>query len=129
MPFFAQLLLPLRDAAKLGIEGGKRMNCCGLCEAFSDAHASKTKAISSCSYASDPALIKDLAHFDGMISRDGCAREGDGDLHRRWDKSNSKCDPEIVQLMPSARFSKIKRSNSNCKAPSRDSTDDKSVIF
>ena len=81
MHFFMQLILPLCDTAKSGIEGDKRMNYCSLHEIFSNVYASMIKAISSYIHASNLVLIEDLTHSNSIICGHRCIEEGDSNLH------------------------------------------------
>ena len=74
--FFRQLILPLCDTSLSGIENDERKNFYCECEIDSNTHASKIRAISSYGHAFEPITISDLAHFDGVITRDGCIGGG-----------------------------------------------------
>ena len=74
--FLRQLILPLCDISLSGIENDERKNFCSKYKIDSNIYASKIRAISSHRHAFEPITISDLAHFDGVITRDGCIGGG-----------------------------------------------------
>ena len=69
--FFRQLILPLCNTFLSGIENDERKNFCSECEIDSNTHTSKIRAISSHRQVFELIIILDLAHFNGVITRDG----------------------------------------------------------
>jgi hypothetical protein len=121
--FFRQLLLPMCDPKKSGIDDDPRLPYYSLVENWSSKYAAITGMTGSYGHAFKLPTIEELMHFDSAVIRDGVLGGLDGALHRRWDVHSSAFDADIANSIHHTRWLQLKRTFKLCdneRAPKRD---------
>ena len=108
--FFHQLLLPICDPKKSGIEDDPRKGYYDAVETFSNTYAfGELKMGNSYGHIFKPVSIPELVRFDGVVVRDGVLGGSSGALYRRWIPNGSICCEMTMNSMNYTRWLEIKR--------------------
>ena len=108
--FFFQLLLPLCDPAKSGIENDPRLPYYSKVALWTQLYATNLGLGGSYGHHFKSVLIPELIRYDGCIMRDGVLNgSSDGAIYRRWDKLDATFSPQIYESMSYHRFLQLKR--------------------
>jgi hypothetical protein len=123
--FFLQLLLPMCDPAKSGIDVDPRRPYYTKVESWTQKYATALGLGGSYGHEFKPILAQELLHFDAALIRDGVHGGSDGALYRRWQTSSTIFDPRIANSITHTRWLQIKRTIKLCDndlAPKRGET-------
>ena len=112
--FFLQLILPICNPAKSGIEDDPRISYYHDVETHTNSTKFATGLGGSYGHNWTPTTTKELINFDGVLVRDGVLGGTQGALHCRWDKIGPCYSPDIVRVMTLTRFGELKRSIKLC---------------
>ncbi len=110
--FFRQLLLPMCNPKKPGINDNPRLPYYSLVESWSSNYAAITGMTGSYGHSFKLPTIEELMHFDSAIFRDGVLGGLDGALHRCWDAESSAFDANIANSIHHTRWLQLKRTSS-----------------
>lgn len=121
--FFFQLLLPLCDPSKSGIDQDPRMAYYTDVCRFTNANAYLSGQGSDYGHVWNNTSACELLHFDGVLFHDGVLGGSNGALYRRWNKNIACCySKDIATSMTLTRYGEIKRNLKLCNndtAPKR----------
>ena len=112
--FFLQLLLPMCDPTKSGIDGDPRRPYYTKVEGWTQKYATGIGLGGSYGHEFKQVLAQELVHFDAALIRDGVHGGSDGALYRRWQKSSTIYDPRIANSITHTRWLQIKRTLKLC---------------
>jgi hypothetical protein len=112
--FFLQLLLPMCDPAKSGIDGDPRRPYYTKVEAWTQKYATSLGLGGSYGHEFKPVLAQELVHFDAALVRDGVHGGSDGALYRRWQTTSTIFDARIANSITHTRWLQIKRTLKLC---------------
>lgn len=107
--FFYQLLLPMCDPSKSGINADPRKAFYSKVEGFTNSYAYSIGLGGSYGHKFKPVDLAELVHFDGVVVRDGVRGGSNGALYRRWMTGGADEDEFIVDSMRHCRWLQIKR--------------------
>jgi len=82
--FFLQLLLPIGDPSKSGVEDDPRMPFYSKVETWTRLYAAEESIGGSYGHSFKEILIPDLVKYHGAVIRDGVLGASDGAIHRQW---------------------------------------------
>jgi hypothetical protein len=120
--FFLQLLLPMCDPTKSGIDGDPRRPYYTKVEAWTQKYATTLGLGGSYGHEFKQVLAQELVHFDAALVRDGVNGGSDGALYRRWQPTSTIFDARIADSITHTRWLQIKRTIKLCdndSAPKR----------
>ena len=120
--FWFQLLLPIGDPSKSGIDGDQRAAFYSDLVRFTAIYQAANGIGGTYGNKVRPIELPELVKFHGALIRDGVKGESDGGIHRRWNQTSSAFDYDIAQAMTLTRFRQIKRViklNNNYESPKR----------
>jgi hypothetical protein len=106
--FFHQLLLPICDPKRSGIQDDPRKPFYSEVERFSNIYAFGIGLGGSYGHTFKTITLDELVRYDGVVVRDGVRGGSNGALHRRWMECADH-DDEIDQSMRHGRWLQIKR--------------------
>ena len=107
--FFWQLLFPICDPEKSGIENDPRLPFYSKVEGWTQQYALDLDMFGSYGHDFKPIMSKELLHFDMVVVRDGLLGGMSGAIHRRWKKDDAAYDPEIAGAITHTRWIQSKR--------------------
>ncbi|CAJ1934504.1 unnamed protein product [Cylindrotheca closterium] len=107
--FFYQLIYPICDPKRSGIEGDPRKAYYFDVGGFTSKYAVLHGYGSPYAPPFEPMYVWDLVVFHGILVRDGVHGGSKGAIYRRWDPTTSCYDPEIAQAMSLYRWRQIKK--------------------
>ena len=119
--FFYQLLLPICDVSKSGVEDDQRMPFYSKVEEWSNIYALGIGLGGTYGHTYKNVTSKELVRFDGCVVRDG-VRGGSGGALYRWWMEGTDYDDNISSALTYRRFIQIKRVKKLCNnstAPKR----------
>jgi hypothetical protein len=120
--FFKQLLQPMCDPEKSGIQDDPRLPYYSEIEKWTAKYAASIGLFGSYGHDYKTASIEELVHWDHLIIKSGVnGGISDGAIYRRWKTGGAYC-PEIAKTMTYHRYLQIKRSVKLCdndKAPKK----------
>jgi hypothetical protein len=120
--FFYQLLFPIGDPKRSGVEGDLRMPFYTDVTGFTNIYgASELGMAGTYGHKFKPASLEEMVKFDGIVHRHGVRGGGPG-IHLRWDPTDSDYDDCVYNAMSHTRFLQLKRLyklNNNFLAPKR----------
>jgi hypothetical protein len=90
--FFLQLLLPMCNPTKSGIDGDPRRQYYTKVEKWTQKYATSLGLGGSYGHEFKQILVPELVHFDAALVRDGVHGGSDGALYRRWQTSSTIFD-------------------------------------
>ena len=93
--WFLQLILPMCDPTKSGIENDPRVGYYDTVTNYSNLYRCQKGIGSTYGHTIKEAVMPEYVHFDGVLVRDGVLGGGDGALYRRWQKDSSGFDRKI----------------------------------
>lgn len=121
--FFRQLLLPMCDPRKSGIEGDPRTAYYTDKERFTNLYATRDLGLGgSYGHPWSSATAAELVRWDGVIARDAALGSSRGALYRRFEQGCSKFDELTYNALTNTRFLQLKRTQKLCdnaSAPQR----------
>ena len=106
--FFYQLILPMCNVSKSGIEDDPRQSYYSMVENWSNIYALDIELGGSYGHEFNNVMIKELVNFDGVLVKDGVRGGSNGALYRRW-QTGSDMEMSILRSMTFRRFLQIKR--------------------
>ena len=112
--FFLQLLLPIGDPKKSGIENDPRMPYYSEVERWTQKYATSLGLGGSYGHSFKEAMLDELLHFDSAVIRDGVHGGTDGAIYRRWKLGETTFDPEIARSITHTRWLQLKRTYKLC---------------
>jgi hypothetical protein len=119
--FFYQLLLPICDPTKSGIDADPRKAFYSKVEGFTNSYAYSIGLGGSYGHRFKSIDLHELVHFDGVVVRDGVRGGSNGALYRRW-MEGADNDELIAESIHHCRWLQIKRCIKLCNnetAPKR----------
>jgi hypothetical protein len=123
--FFYQLLLPICDPTKSGIDDDPRKAFYSKVEGFTNSYAYSIGLGGSYGHRFKSIDLHELVHFDGVVVRDGVRGGSNGALYRRW-MDGADQDELIAESIHHCRWLQIKRCIKLCNnetAPKRGEPD------
>jgi len=119
--FFLQLVLPLGDPEKSGVEEDERLPYYSKVEQWSNLYAYQIGLGGSYGHEFKSVSLKEILHHDGCIVRDGVRGGSSGAIYRRW-QMGADYDDNIAMSITFRRWLQIKRIKKLCNndtAPKR----------
>jgi hypothetical protein len=107
--FFKQLLLPMCDPEKSGIEDDPRMPYYSKLERWSTKYAASIGLLGSYGHDFKTPNIEELVHWDSCVFKSGVNGALQGALFRRWRVGDTAYDPDVAASMTHTRWLQIKR--------------------
>ena len=111
--FFFQLLLPICDVNRSGVDDDKRMPFYSKMEEWSNIYAMQLGLGGTYGHKYKNVTSKELLHFDGCVVRDGVRGGSGGALYRRW-MTGTDYDDKMSAALSYRRFIQIKRVKKLC---------------
>jgi len=112
--FFYQLILPICDPLRSGIEDDPRMGFYTEVEKFTNMSKAESGAGGTYGHRWKQTDAAELTRFDGVLIRDGVLGGSQGGLHRRWDKECKCHHDDICKSMTFTRYCELKRALKLC---------------
>ena len=112
--FFYQLLLPMCDPDKSGIENDPRVAYYSFAEKCTNAEKFRTGTGASYGHDFKPTTAAELLVHDAILFLDGVLGKSDGALYGRWDKESSMYNEDIATAMTLTRYGELKRNKKLC---------------
>lgn len=112
--FFYQLLLPICDIKRSGIDDDPRTSYYSQVANFTNGYAGQIGLQSGYGHHFKSTNPPELIHFDGVLFHDGVLGGSNGAIYRRFDKSNVMYSREVSQALTLTRFHEIKRTIKLC---------------
>ena len=112
--FFYQLLLPICDPSKSGVEGDPRKPYYTEVERFTNASKCLSGAGSSYGHSWTQTTAAELLCHDGVLFMDGVLGGSEGALYQRWDDTSPMYSPHITNSMTMTRWCELKRNKKLC---------------
>ena len=106
--FFYQLLLPICDPKRSGIDGDPREGFYSEAERFSNVYAATLGLGGSYGHNFRSIMLPELVRFDGVVVRDGVRGGSGGAIYRRWQPCADE-DEFVKSSMTFRRWLQIKR--------------------
>ena len=94
--FFLQLLLPIGDPKKSGIEDDPRLPYYSEVGRWTQKYATSIGLGGSYSHSFQEVMVEELLHFDSVVIRDGMHGGMDGAIYRRWRQGETTFDEEVA---------------------------------
>jgi len=107
--FFHQLILPMCDTSKSGIDADPRKSFYFKVATFSNLYKHQLGIGNGYGHNIPEVSIAECLRYDGCVYRDGVRGGGDGALYRRWQEASSCSDEFIQRSMSLHRWYQIKR--------------------
>ena len=110
--FFFQLILPLCDTKKSGIDGDPRMSYYTDVEKYTNVYM----CLQGQSYGHNcpNTTAMELLHFDAILIYDGVLGGSNGALYKRWEKGGCMYQKDIAKTMTLTRFWQLKSNQKLC---------------
>jgi hypothetical protein len=106
--FFYQLLFPIGDPSRSGVESDRRMPYFTEVTGFTNIYgASEFGMAGTYGHKFKPVSLEEMVQFDGIVHRHGVRGGGPG-IHLRWDPTDSDYDDGIYKAMSHTRFLQLK---------------------
>ena len=119
--FFHQLLLPMCDTQKSGVEHDNRLNFYDDVTMFSSLYQISNKIGAAYGHELPLPTVDEFVKFDGVVVRDGIHGRGEGAIYRRW--QDGACGDDLIKkAITATRWHEIKRIYKLCNndtAPKR----------
>jgi hypothetical protein len=112
--FFLQLLLPIGDPKKSGIEDDPRLPYYSEVERWTQKYATSIGLGGSYGHSFKEAMVEELLRFDSVVIRDGVHGGTDGAIYRRWRQGETTFDKEIAKSISHTRWLQLKRTYKLC---------------
>jgi hypothetical protein len=112
--FFLQLLLPIGDPKKSGIDDDPRMGYYSKVEQWTQKYATSMGLGGSYGHAFKEVMLEELLHFDSVVIRDGVHGGTDGAIYRRWRQGETTYDKDIAASITHTRWLQLKRTYKVC---------------
>ena len=107
--FFFQLLFPICDTSKSGIDGDPRMSYYSKVQRWSAKYASEIGLFDDYGHVFHPPKTTELLYFDMALVRDGVVGGSDGAIYRRWQPGKKTYDADIAASLTWSCWKEIKR--------------------
>ena len=107
--FFWQLLFPVCDPTKSGIDDDPRCPFYSEVEKWSQKYAASQGLFGAYGHNFKPVMCAELLHFDMCVVRDGVLGGMGGAIYCRWKKDDSAYDLETATAITYTRWVQIKR--------------------
>jgi hypothetical protein len=111
---FFQLLLPIGDPKKSGIDNDPRLAYYSKVEQWTQKYATLIGLGGSYGHTFKEVMLEELLHFDSVVIRDGVHGGTDGAIYRRWREGETMYDKEIARSITHTRWLQLKRSYKLC---------------
>ena len=112
--FFLQLLLPIGDPKKSGIENDPRMPYYSEVERWTQKYATSLGLGGSYGHKFEEVMLEELLHFDSVVIRDGVHGGTDGAIYRRWKHGETTFDSDVAKSISHTRWLQLKRTYKLC---------------
>jgi hypothetical protein len=107
--FFFQLLLPIGDPKKSGIENDPRLPYYSEVERWTQKYATSLGLGGSYGHSFKEVMLEELLHFDSVVVRDGVHGGTDGAIYRRWREGETTFDKDVAKSISHTRWLQLKR--------------------
>jgi hypothetical protein len=107
--FFNQLILPVCDTLKSGIEGDKCLPYYSKTECWSQKYGALIRLGGLHGHVFKPVTILDLLKFDMVVVKDGVLGRSDGAIYRRWQEGDCNYNKAVANSMMHTCWLQIKR--------------------
>jgi hypothetical protein len=107
--FFFQLLWPICEPSRSGVEGDTRIPFFTLVEQYTNIYNFMTGQGGTYGHKWNNVVAAELLHFFGILVRDGVLGGSHGALDQRWNPHSPMYCHDIAQSMTLTRFGEIKR--------------------
>jgi hypothetical protein len=112
--FFFQLLLPIGDPKKSGIEDDPRLPYYSEVERWTQKYATSLGLGGSYGHSFKEVMLEELLHFDSVVVRDGVHGGTDGAIYRRWREGETTFDKDVAKSISHTRWLQLKRTYKLC---------------
>jgi hypothetical protein len=112
--FFLQLLLPIGDPKKSGIENDPRLPFYSEVERWTQKYATSIGLGGSYGHSFKEVMVEELLHFDSVVIRDGVHGGTDGAIYRRWREGETTFDKDVAKSISHTRWLQLKRTYKLC---------------
>lgn len=107
--FFFQLLWPICEPSRSGVEGDTRIPFFTLVEQYTNIYKFTTGQGGTYGHKWNNVVAEELLHFFGILVRDGVLGGSHGALDQRWNPHSPMYCHDIAQSMTLTRFGEIKQ--------------------
>ncbi len=112
--FCIQLLLPIGDPKKLGIEDNPCLPYYSKVERWTQKYDTSIGLGGSYGHSFKEAMVEELLHFDSAVIRDGVHGGTDGAIYRRWRQGETTYDKDVAKSILHTRWLQLKRTYKLC---------------
>ena len=112
--FFLQLILPLCDPSRSGVDNDPRKPYYTEVEKFTNMGKAESGYGGSYGHTWKASTACDQAKFDGALIHDGVLGGSNGAIYRRWDPDNVCFSKHISEGLSATRFCELKRAKKLC---------------
>ena len=112
--FFLQLLLPIGDPKRSGINNDPRLPYYSKVESWTQKYATSIGMGGSYGHTFKEVMLEELLHFDSVVIRDGVHGGTDGAIYRRWREGETTFDKDIARSISHTRWLQLKRTYKLC---------------
>ena len=112
--FFMQLLHPVCDPSKSGIENDPRLAYYSNIENWTAKYAATIGMYGSYGHSYQTVSVEELVQFDSCVFMSGVKGKLDGSIYRRWKPNDKAYDNDIEKAMNHSRWLEIKRTFKLC---------------
>jgi hypothetical protein len=109
--FFFQLLLPIGDPKKPGIENDRCLPYYSKVECWTEKYATSIGLGGSYGHSFKEVMLEELLHFDSVVGVHGGR---DGAIYRRWREGKTTFNKDVAKSISHSRWSQLKRTNKLC---------------
>jgi hypothetical protein len=112
--FFLQLLLPIGDPKKSGVENDPRLPYYSEVERWTQKYATGIGLGGSCGHSFKEVMLEELLHFDSVMIRDGVHGGTGGAIYCRWQEGETIYDKDVARSISHTRWLQLKRTYKLC---------------
>jgi hypothetical protein len=95
--FFFQLLLPIGDSKKSGLENDPCLPYYSEVECWTQKYATSIRLGGSYGHSFKEVMLEELLHFDSVVVRDGVYGGTDGTMYCRWREGETTFDKDVAK--------------------------------
>jgi hypothetical protein len=106
--FFLQLLLPIGDPKKSGIDDDSRLGYYSKVEQWTQKYATSMGLGGSYGHAFKEVMLEELLHFDSVVIRHGVHGGTYGAIYQRWRQGETTYDKDIAASITHTRWLQLK---------------------
>jgi hypothetical protein len=107
--FFFQLLLPIGDPKKSGIENDPCLPYYSEVECWTQKYATSIGLGRSYCHSLKEIMLEELLHFNSVVIRDGVHGRMDGAIYCRWREGETMFDKDVAKSISHTHWLQLKR--------------------